>query len=130
MIASFEFATAARILFGRGRASELPALARDLPGPVLLVTGADPGRFGRLMADLHRSVEIGCEVKVTGEPKVAQVEELARAARAASCRSIHRGSHHRRDRIRGHAERCSRESRSSDQSERAKPDNASQGRPR
>jgi alcohol dehydrogenase class IV len=41
----FEFATAARIVFGAGSVSQLPAIARELGGRPLLVTGRDTGRF-------------------------------------------------------------------------------------
>lgn len=86
---AFELATAARILFGAGRARELPAIAAELGmHHVLLVTGRDPARSGGLEAALRA---VGMSVQrfaVEGEPSV----ELARAgmnvAMAAGCDGV------------------------------------------
>jgi alcohol dehydrogenase class IV len=71
----FEFATAQRILFGRGRAKELPSLAAALGGRAALVTGA-----ARRHADRVPAV---CELPVAGEPTFDGVRAMADAARAA-----------------------------------------------
>ena len=62
----FEFATAQRIVFGRGVVSELDALCASFGSQVLLVTGSDPHRF--LVLPLAR------RFAVSGEPTVAEVE--------------------------------------------------------
>jgi predicted mannosyl-3-phosphoglycerate phosphatase (HAD superfamily) len=41
----FEFATAQRIIFGRGVARELPALAAEFGQRVLLITGSRPAQW-------------------------------------------------------------------------------------
>jgi len=50
--APFEFATAARIVAGPGRAAELPGLLAGLGSRVLVCTGADPARHAGLLAGL------------------------------------------------------------------------------
>ena len=48
----FDFATADRIIFGPGKASEIGVLARDLGKHALVVSGQDPRRAAAL-AVLH-----------------------------------------------------------------------------
>ena len=62
----FEFATAQRIVFGRGVVSELDALCASFGSQVLLVTGSDPHRFPVL--------PLARRFAVSGEPTVADVE--------------------------------------------------------
>ena len=64
----FEFATAQRIVFGRGVVSELEGLCAGFGSRVLLVTGSDPNRFPLLPLAKHFAV--------SGEPTV--VETLGR----------------------------------------------------
>jgi alcohol dehydrogenase class IV len=68
----FEFATAARILVGQGRAAELPGVLAGLGSRVLVCTGADPGRHAGLLAGLRLPA---ARFSVGGEPTV----DLARA---------------------------------------------------
>jgi alcohol dehydrogenase class IV len=75
--APFEFATAARIVAGAGRAAELPGLLAGLGSRVLVCTGADPARHAGLLAGLAMPASV---FPVTGEPTV----ELARAGAAAA----------------------------------------------
>ena len=77
MTAAFEFATAARIVAGAGRAAELPGVLAGLGSRVLVCTGADPARHDGLLAGLARPAEV---FPVAGEPTV----ELARDAVAAA----------------------------------------------
>jgi alcohol dehydrogenase class IV len=74
---SFEFATAGRIVAGRGRAAELPEVLAGLGSRVLVCTGADPGRHAGLLAGLGRAAAV---FPVAAEPTV----ELARAGAAAA----------------------------------------------
>ena len=69
----FEFATAGRIVFGAGRAKELPAFVGRLGSRALVCTGADPGRHHGLLQDLAVPY---ATFQVRGEPTV----ELARRA--------------------------------------------------
>ncbi len=76
---SFEFATAARIVCGAGRAAaELAPTVAALGARPLVCTGSDPDRHATLIAALRpRAV-----VPVRGEPTVDVVREAVAAARA------------------------------------------------
>ena len=69
---AFEFATAARIVAGPGRAAELPGLLAGLGSRVLVCTGASPGRHAGLLASLDLPAAM---FAVPGEPTI----DLARA---------------------------------------------------
>jgi alcohol dehydrogenase class IV len=73
----FEFATAARIIAGPGRAAELPALLANLGSRVLVCTGASPTRHAALLATLNQPVR---RFEVPAEPTL----DLARAGVAAA----------------------------------------------
>jgi alcohol dehydrogenase class IV len=72
----FEFATAARIVFGRGAVAELPKIAREFGGRALLVTGRNAERAERTTGALDCSV-----YSVHGEPTVEALRRGAEAAR-------------------------------------------------
>jgi alcohol dehydrogenase class IV len=74
---AFEFATAGRILVGRGRAAELPEVLAGLGSRVLVCTGANPARHAGLLAGLGMPA---AGFAVAGEPTV----DLARAGAAAA----------------------------------------------
>jgi alcohol dehydrogenase class IV len=76
----FEFATAARIVFGEGAAATLPELARSFGAHPLVVTGASTGRAAALVSAL--SAEI---MAVPAEPTVELVREGARLVQDAVC---------------------------------------------
>ena len=69
----FEFATAARIVFGAGSVSEVAPAARALGSRPFLVTGCDRGELAR--AGLEGAIFL-----VRGEPAVGLVREGVRAA--------------------------------------------------
>ncbi len=73
----FEFATANRMLFGPGRAAELPGVLAGLGTRVLVCTGKDPARHAALLAGLGMPAEV---FPVAAEPTV----ELARAGVGAA----------------------------------------------
>ena len=73
----FEFATAGRVLFGAGRAAELPGVLAGLGTRVLVCTGKDPARHAGLLAGLGMPTEV---FPVAAEPTV----ELARAGVGAA----------------------------------------------
>jgi alcohol dehydrogenase class IV len=73
----FEFATAGRILVGRGRAAQLPEVLAGLGSRVLVCTGADPARHAGLLAGLGLPA---AQFSVGGEPTV----DLARAGATAA----------------------------------------------
>jgi alcohol dehydrogenase class IV len=76
-VTAFEFATAARIVAGPGRAAELPGLLAGLGSRVLVCTGANPGRHADLLASLHLPAAM---FAVPGEPTI----DLARAGAVAA----------------------------------------------
>jgi alcohol dehydrogenase class IV len=75
--ASFEFATAGRIMVGPGRAADLPGVLAGLGSRVLVCTGADPARHAGPLAGIGLPAAV---FPVPGEPTV----KLARAAVAAA----------------------------------------------
>ena len=81
----FEFATAARIVFGRGTVRESGALAGECGARALVVTGRDPRRAGPLLASLtERSIAV-VPFSVSGEPEVATVQTGVALARRERC---------------------------------------------
>ena len=74
---TFEFATAGRVVFGAGRAAELPGVLAGLGSRVLVCTGADPARHAGLLAGLGLPATV---FPVAGEPTI----ELARAGAGAA----------------------------------------------
>ncbi|AEI66330.1 iron-containing alcohol dehydrogenase [Corallococcus macrosporus] len=87
--ASFEFATATRVVFGPGRLAEAPEIIRGLGGTrVLLVTGANPARARPLQESLER---LGLHVtvfSVDGEPTVERAREGTAVALEAGCDAV------------------------------------------
>ena len=82
----FEFATAARIIFGDGTASQLPQLARELGGHALLVTGkSQPPAVGVLIDALRDADLAFTRFRVSGEPSIEAVEQAKALAMRAGC---------------------------------------------
>ena len=77
---AFDFGTAGRIVFGPGRAAELPSLIDGWGTRALVCTGADPERHRRLLDVLPVPVEV---FPVVGEPTVEMAGIATDAARAA-----------------------------------------------
>ncbi len=82
----FEFASASRILFGDGSASQLPRLARDLGRQALLVTDSfQPDAVAQLIDSL-RAAGLGLrQFPVSGEPTVEMVDAAKALAMTAGC---------------------------------------------
>lgn len=77
----FEFATAARIVFGRGAAGQLPAIARESGRRALVVTGSTPRRFSGVTDALQSA---GLEIaffSLAGEPTLRSIREGTALAR-------------------------------------------------
>ncbi|MCE5253211.1 MAG: iron-containing alcohol dehydrogenase [Actinomycetia bacterium] len=82
---AFEFATAARIIFGAGRLGEIGDIARALGRHALVVTGRTPERAGDLLALLReKKLEVGV-FPVAGEPEVDTVRRGTALARDEGC---------------------------------------------
>ncbi|MGA3129586.1 MAG: iron-containing alcohol dehydrogenase [Terracidiphilus sp.] len=76
----FEFATATRIIFGEGKASTLPELARSFGARALVVTGASQERAAAIVSALSAET-----FTVSDEPTVELVREGTRHAKDAGC---------------------------------------------
>ena len=78
----FEFATAARIVFGWGEARQLTAAAAQMGSRALLVTGSSPERAQPLIANLE-SAGVTCALFSTpSEPTIDLIRDGAGYARA------------------------------------------------
>jgi alcohol dehydrogenase class IV len=76
----FEFATAARIVFGRGAIADLPGLVRELGNRALLVTGRNTERAKPIAAALESNGIDVAGFAVHGEPTLEMVRRGAAAA--------------------------------------------------
>ncbi len=82
----FEFATAARIIFGDGSAAQLPQLAHELGSHALLVTDSfQPEPVTRLIDALRDSGLKLTRFPISGEPSVEVIDEAKAVATAADC---------------------------------------------
>jgi alcohol dehydrogenase class IV len=82
---AFEFATAARIVFGPGTALELPAMVAGWGDRAVVVTGSRPDRHGELIATLPMDAVI---VTVSGEPTVDVARDAVAAARDHGAQAV------------------------------------------
>ena len=78
MTAVWEFATAGRVVFGAGRAAELPGVLAGLGSRVLVCTGGHPERHAGLLGELGLPAAV---LPVRGEPTVSVVRDAVAAAR-------------------------------------------------
>jgi alcohol dehydrogenase class IV len=86
---AFELATAARIVFGAGRAAEVPAEAAAMGlSRVLLVTGRTAGRAAPLAAGLAARGVASVGFPVAGEPTVELVREGIALGRREGCQGV------------------------------------------
>ncbi len=77
----FEFATASRIVFGRGTARRLPELSQEMGQRALIVTGTNPHRANALITSLT-SVGMTCETfSIQAEPTIDDARRGAAYAR-------------------------------------------------
>jgi alcohol dehydrogenase class IV len=84
----FEFATAQRIVFGQGCATQLDEHSAALMSRALLVTGKDRERHTGV---IERLVEAGLELTwygALGEPRIEDVDVATRLAREAGCDGV------------------------------------------
>jgi alcohol dehydrogenase class IV len=84
----FEFATATRIVFGPGRASELESVAAGFGPRVLWVTGSNPDRVESVRAHLTRAGVESVPLSVHGEPAVGDVLAGVELARRLDCQWV------------------------------------------
>jgi alcohol dehydrogenase class IV len=81
----FEFATAARIVFGAGTLRELGPISRGLGSRVLVVTGRSAGRAEPLLKILHDDGVRATTFPVAGEPELSTVEQGTELAKTGRC---------------------------------------------
>ncbi|MGA2110849.1 MAG: iron-containing alcohol dehydrogenase [Anaerolineales bacterium] len=84
-VSQFEFATAARILFGVGSAEQVPPAAKALGRRPLLVTGSHPERSAALIEALGAQGLVPVPLAVQAEPTTTLVAEGTRLARESRC---------------------------------------------
>ena len=82
---TFEFATAGRILFGRGTSQQIPALARDLGRRALVVLGGSSRGRKALTEGLSDAGVRPVVFNVSGEPTTHLVDQATGIARAEGC---------------------------------------------
>ena len=88
MVTPFEFATAARIIFGAGRARELPAVAAGFGQRALVVTGSNVERIEPLL-ELLRAQKLSLNTfSIPSEPTLDAVIQGADIARSLDCRVV------------------------------------------
>ena len=82
----FEFASAARIIFGGGSAAQLPQLVREKGRHALLVTDSfEPPAVTAIIRSLRDAQLPFTHFPVSGEPTVAMIDEAKRIASTAGC---------------------------------------------
>jgi alcohol dehydrogenase class IV len=85
---SFEFATAARIVFGQGSVKELGSAVRTLGQSALLIVGRTLDRAGAVVDDLRSSGVTVVPFHAASEPTLQLVQSGLEAARSAQCEVI------------------------------------------
>ncbi|MFP4474602.1 MAG: iron-containing alcohol dehydrogenase [Desulfatibacillaceae bacterium] len=84
----FEFATSNRIVFGPGAALELGAMVPPFGNRALVVTGANAGRHGPVIARLGERDYPYITFAVDGEPTTETVRDGVARAREAGCKVV------------------------------------------
>jgi alcohol dehydrogenase class IV len=84
----FEFATSARIIFGRGTLKEAGALAAEFGRRALVTTGVDPARASRLLELLAAAGVEAVLVQVAAEPTTGLARAGAQQAIEARCELV------------------------------------------
>jgi alcohol dehydrogenase class IV len=82
---NFEFATATRIVFGAGAISQVGANVKNLGRRALVVTGRNPQRAEKLLANLSASGISAATFAVAGEPEISTVENGVAVAQKENC---------------------------------------------
>lgn len=81
----FEFATATRILFGRGKISQIGAVSRTFGTSALIITGRSQNRAQAVLASLAEEGIKTHLFSVKGEPAVDEIRQGAGLARSSKC---------------------------------------------
>jgi len=81
----FEFASAGRIVFGRGQSGSVPEMAAEMGERVFVVTGRSPERAGDVIRGLRARGLDGVLFSVHGEPPTDLALKAVKRARDAHC---------------------------------------------
>jgi alcohol dehydrogenase class IV len=81
----FEFATAARIIFGAGTLTEIGTVAREFGRHALVVTGRDSARAERLRPHLAAAGITATMISIEHEPTTDDIVRAVERARGAEC---------------------------------------------
>ena len=84
----FEFATAARIVFGPGTVREAGKLAKEFGRRALVVTGRDARRAEPLAAALREQGVAAVDFSVAGEPELKTIEAGVTLAKREKCELV------------------------------------------
>jgi alcohol dehydrogenase class IV len=88
LVMRFEFATASRIIFGRGTVKEVAPLASEMGNYALLVTGRNVERAIPLLESLKKTGTKTIIFSVSGEPTIKMVIEGVQTARQNACEVV------------------------------------------
>ncbi|PWU12412.1 MAG: alcohol dehydrogenase [Verrucomicrobia bacterium] len=81
----FEFATATRIVLGRGTISQAGPCAKELGKRALVVTGRNPGRAAPLLDSLRGHDVSTVIFSVSGEPEIGTIDEGVALGKREKC---------------------------------------------
>jgi alcohol dehydrogenase class IV len=82
---NFEFATAARIIFGPGTLPQAGPIAKGFGKRALVVTGRNPERAGRLLSELSAQGVTAVTFPVSGEPELTTITDGVALAKKEKC---------------------------------------------
>ena len=88
LVMRFEFATASRIIFGRGTVKEVAPLASEMGNYALLVTGRNVERAIPLLESLNKTGMKTFIFSVSGEPTIKLIIEGVQTARQNACEVV------------------------------------------
>jgi alcohol dehydrogenase class IV len=88
LVMRFEFATASRIIFGKGTVKEVAPLTSEMGNCVLLVTGRNVERAVPLLASLNKTGMNTFTFSVSGEPTIKLITEGVQIARQNACEVV------------------------------------------
>lgn len=85
---TFEFATATRIVFGAGAVAQIGANVKNFGRRALVVTGRNPQRAEKLLANLSATGISSATFAVAGEPEISTIENGVAFAKKENCEFV------------------------------------------
>lgn len=80
----FEFSTAERIIFGRGKVDQIGKLAKKVGSHALVITGKTPERFAQVFDSLSRENVEYSKYSINNEPRISDINQGIAFAREES----------------------------------------------